>query len=57
MGILGLLGLGGAALVARRGERCINNSVCRDCRVLADCGLPRALSVKRATKGTGHGGA
>jgi hypothetical protein len=43
-----------ASLAARKpalsGQRCINRGLCGDCGVFAQCGLPRALSVK-AEKG------
>ena len=41
-----------AALTARRrgpaGERCVNRGICSRCGVFAACGLPPALSAKRA---------
>jgi len=43
----GAMGLKRARLL--REGKCVNRSVCKDCPVLADCGLPRALSVRRAT--------
>lgn len=40
-----------ASLAARKpvasGQRCINRGICGDCGVFAQCGLPRALSVKQ----------
>jgi len=30
------------------GQTCINQGICRDCGVFADCGLPQALSAKQA---------
>jgi hypothetical protein len=53
---LGLLTAGGAALLAKRQRLlregiCINDGICNGCEVLAQCGLPRALSVKEALTG------
>lgn len=50
---LGLLGAGGGALAARRtvdrkGQRCINKSVCCKCGAFAGCRLPAALSAKQS---------
>jgi len=52
-----LAGLGAvsALLVGRRaarlpGQTCINESICRGCTVVGDCGLPQALSFKQATQ-------
>ena len=50
---LAVLGLGGGAAVFKRRKllregKCLNQSVCRDCEVFDDCGLPRALSVRSA---------
>ncbi len=49
------LGGGLTALVSRPGEkaaatgqRCINQGVCRHCPVFDNCGLPQALSARRA---------
>jgi len=44
-----------ALLVGRRaarlpGQTCINESICRGCTVVGDCGLPQALSFKQATQ-------
>jgi len=36
----------GAALP---GQTCINQSICRGCTVVGNCGLPQALSFKQAT--------
>jgi hypothetical protein len=45
----------------RRGEICINNSLCAGCSVYTDCGLPAALSAKaampQATQKSGTAGA
>jgi len=30
------------------GQRCVNLGICSSCGVFADCGLPQALSAKRA---------
>jgi len=32
----------------RRGQTCINNSICAGCSAFTDCGLPAALSAKAA---------
>ena len=31
---------------SRKGQTCINNSICRGCSAFSDCGLPAALSAK-----------
>jgi len=33
---------------AAEGEKCIHRGICRGCRAFAECGLPQALSAKRA---------
>jgi len=46
---LALLTGGTALLVFRRGrETCVNSGICRGCTAFGDCGLPQALSAKRA---------
>ena len=46
---LALLAGGITALVTRkRREDCINTGICRGCTAFRDCGLPQALSAKRA---------
>jgi len=50
---LRLLGFGrkgrrGAAPARLRGERCIRKGICRGCPAYPSCGLPQALSAKRA---------
>jgi hypothetical protein len=50
-----LLGVvGGVALAKRRRlvreGKCVNQGVCSGCDVLDECGLPRALSTKLATR-------
>lgn len=50
---LALLGAGGGAAVVKRRKlvregRCTSQGICPDCAVFGACGLPRALSVKRA---------
>ena len=46
-----------AAVLARKprttlpGQTCVNNSICRGCTVVHDCGLPQALSFKQVTTG------
>ena len=41
-----------AALTTRRrvpaGQRCVNRGICSSCGVFTACGLPQALSAKRA---------
>ena len=41
-----------ASLAARPGspggQRCVNRGICSSCGVFAGCGLPQALSAKRA---------
>jgi hypothetical protein len=41
-----------AALAARprttAGQRCVNRGICSGCGIFAECGLPQALSAKRA---------
>ncbi len=44
-----------ALLIKRRrgalpGQTCINQSICRGCSVVGNCGLPQALSFKQATQ-------
>ena len=47
--LLALLAGGTAMLVARRNrETCVNTGICRGCSAFEDCGLPQALSAKRA---------
>jgi hypothetical protein len=51
-GVLAVFGVG--AVVKRRrlyDGRCVNRSVCRDCGLFERCGLPLALSSKRALTG------
>ena len=49
-----------ASLAARRrtlaGQRCINQGICSGCAVFAGCGLPQALSAKRANGSGGEAG-
>ena len=35
---------------SRSGETCINDWICRNCGILSGCGLPQALSFRRATR-------
>lgn len=56
----GLLALGaGAAVVKRqrllREGQCLDRGICGQCRLIEDCGLPRALSVKQARRRNEHG--
>ena len=41
-----------ASLAARprrpSGQRCVNRGICSSCGIFAECGLPQALSAKRA---------
>jgi hypothetical protein len=41
-----------ASLAARprtpAGQRCVNQCICGSCAIFAGCGLPQALSAKRA---------
>ena len=41
-----------ASLAARprrpSGQRCVNQGICSSCGIFAECGLPQALSAKRA---------
>ncbi len=50
-GLLVLLGAA-ASLAARprelRGQHCVNLGICGTCAAFAGCGLPQALSAKRA---------
>ena len=43
----GAVTLGVGSLVARPGETCTQQGVCRGCRALDECHLPQALSLKR----------
>lgn len=55
-GLLAVCGIGVAAKRRRLYDgKCINRSVCKDCRMFQSCGLPLALSSKRASKEHGHG--
>ena len=51
-GLLALLSVAAACLAARPqgpgGQRCVNHGICSSCSVFAGCGLPQALSAKRA---------
>jgi hypothetical protein len=50
-GLLALVSVA-ASLAARPrtpgGQRCVNRGICSGCGIFADCGLPQALSAKRA---------
>ena len=55
-GMVGLIGAGGGAAVAKRRRlvregKCINKGVCRGCDVFEECGLPAALSAKEFLRG------
>jgi len=51
-GLLALASAVAACLAARpprpEGQRCVNRGICSGCGVFAGCGLPQALSAKRA---------
>ncbi|MHB0936644.1 MAG: hypothetical protein ACYDCO_15530 [Armatimonadota bacterium] len=48
-GLLAVLAGGTALLVGRRNnETCVNSGICRGCAEFSGCGLPQALSAKRA---------
>ncbi len=53
-GLLALVSGGAAALATRprkpAGQRCVNRGICSSCDIFAACGLPQALSAKRAQK-------
>lgn len=49
MAVLAVLAGGTALLVGRRSsETCVNSGICRGCAEFSGCGLPQALSAKRA---------
>lgn len=57
---LGLLTAGGAILFAKRRRllregRCVNDGVCGGCRLLDNCGLPRAASARKVLAGVENG--
>ncbi|MHC4558758.1 MAG: hypothetical protein ACYS80_15815 [Planctomycetota bacterium] len=57
---LGLLTAGGAATFAKRNRlmregKCINSGICTCCKVLKQCGLPQALSARKALTGVNNG--
>lgn len=57
---LGLLTAGGVTLFAKRRRllregRCINEGVCGGCRLLENCGLPRAASAREVLAGVQNG--
>jgi len=51
-GLLALVSAAAACLAVRaqrlEGQRCVNQGICSSCGVFATCGLPQALSAKRA---------
>jgi hypothetical protein len=52
-GALGVVAAAAAVLARPRapapaGQRCENQGICRGCGVFSECGLPQALSAKRA---------
>lgn len=57
---LGLLTAGGAVLVTKRRQRvregrCVDSGLCDRCKVLEQCGLPQAVSARKALIGINHG--
>ncbi len=57
---LGLLGFVSVWAVLKRRRLkydgdCINSSICSDCRIYEDCGLPQALSRKQAMEKKNNG--
>ena len=57
LALVGIIG-GAAAVKRRRLERegaCVNRGICSGCEVFEECGLPRALSVRRAFARTPDG--
>lgn len=60
-GTLGLLGAAGGTFFAKRRRlmregKCINDGVCRGCKVFQKCGLPQALSAKEVLMELNDGG-
>jgi hypothetical protein len=50
-GLLALVSVAASLAVRPRtpsGQRCVNQGICSGCGVFAGCGLPQALSAKRA---------
>ena len=47
-----VFGAGGAIRRGRRldSQTCVNGGICSGCHAFEDCGLPQALSAKRARK-------
>ncbi|MCD6405520.1 MAG: hypothetical protein J7M19_06810 [Planctomycetes bacterium] len=58
--LLGVIALASTALGIRKPstmplqQRCVGNGVCRGCPAFTDCGLPQALSAKRAMSAEGQ---
>jgi hypothetical protein len=55
-----LLGTAGGVAAIKRGRlmregKCVNRGICSACEVFEDCGLPRALSVRRVLARTSDG--
>lgn len=46
-GLVGLLAVGTASLVARRNDRCGRQGLCRGCPAMTDCELPSAQAFRR----------
>jgi hypothetical protein len=50
-GLLALVSVAASLAAGPRtpgGQRCVNRGICSGCGIFADCGLPQALSAKRA---------
>jgi hypothetical protein len=57
---LGLLTAGGYAIFSKRNRllregKCINSGICTGCEVFKQCGLPQALSARKALTGVNNG--
>jgi len=58
--VLGLLTAGGAGMFFKkrrlmREGKCINSGICAGCKILGQCGLPAAFSVRRTLTGVDNG--
>jgi hypothetical protein len=45
-----------SAMTRRKGETCINDTICRTCGIAETCGLPQALSFRDAIGREEHDG-